>query len=87
MKKKPARPAVKKRKLKVEWKNLPDHWGLATIGQDLVEADKTLRGKQRLNILVHEALHHLAPRWSEARVVAGAELLADMLWSQRYRMV
>lgn len=46
----------------------------------------TAQGEQdRLGTLVHELLHHICPRKSEAWVSRRAEVMARVLWRQGYR--
>ncbi len=51
----------------------------------LIEIDPKLKGRDRLTILCHEALHVGMPTASEAEVVRVAKILAAVLWADNYR--
>jgi hypothetical protein len=38
-----------------------------------------------LDSLIHEAIHLAYPNMSEKRVIKGANIISDILWSQKYR--
>jgi hypothetical protein len=62
-------------------------WGWAHIGENLIELDATMQGKQRLYVLIHEATHLLEPTWSETKVIKHSKKLTTLLWKQSYRKV
>jgi Zn-dependent peptidase ImmA (M78 family) len=49
--------------------------------------DARLRGRKRLEVLVHELLHALNPTQSEEHVTQQGKDLARVLWSLGYREV
>lgn len=51
----------------------------------LIEIDARLRGRERLTILCHEALHVAMPALSERQVIRMAKVLASVLWADNYR--
>lgn len=61
--------------------------GLAWKGSGLIELDPRLKGRQRLEVLVHESLHHLFIDASEETVDATGRKIAALLWAQGYRRV
>jgi len=62
-------------------------WGLAHIGDNLIELDARLKGKKHLEILVHEAVHLLLPEADEEEVVRVSVALTLLLWAEGYRRV
>lgn len=62
-------------------------WGLYWCGQNRIELEASLRGRRRLQVLLHEALHHILPNASENSVERKSQLLASLLWKQGYRRV
>ena len=48
--------------------------------------DPRTKGKARLEVLVHEYLHHLDPSATEATVTRNAKLLADFLHKNHVRI-
>jgi len=61
--------------------------GLAWQGTGLIELDPRLSPKKRLEVLLHEGLHHIFQNKSEAEINEAGELLAGLLWRQNYRRV
>lgn len=53
----------------------------------LIEIDHRLKGKDRLMILTHEAVHIAFPALGEKKVIRAAKVLASILWADRYRRV
>jgi len=53
----------------------------------LIELDHRLKGKNRLCILTHEALHCAFPSMGEKSVIRAAKLVSSILWSDNYRKV
>ena len=54
---------------------------------DLIEVDPSQNTRERLDTVVHEALHLLLPSESEVRIIGLANLLSDLLWRDRWRRV
>lgn len=50
-----------------------------------IQLDARLAGKHRLEITIHEYLHHVRPELAEECVSDTAQKLADFLWLQSYR--
>jgi hypothetical protein len=50
-----------------------------------IEIDPRLKGKRRLETLIHEMLHHRNPHWTEEKVEAEGEVLARFLWKHGVR--
>ena len=73
---------------KVRERKLGRHHAIGLCHPDgLIEIDERLRGKARLDILIHEYLHHIHPTATEAYVDHTASKLAEFLWSQRVRII
>lgn len=53
----------------------------------LIEIDERLRGKERLEILLHEIDHYLHPDKEEDQVASEAEKTASLLWGQNVRII
>jgi len=53
----------------------------------VIEIDARLKGKRRLEILIHEIDHYLHPEKTEDEVEEDAKNLAQLLWSERVRIV
>ncbi len=60
-------------------------YGYCYDNPPLIELDARLTGLKRLEITVHEYLHHVRPELAEEAVTETAAKLADFLWSQSYR--
>lgn len=50
-----------------------------------IEIDPRLKGKRRLETLIHEMIHHRHPHWTEEKVEAEGEVLARFLWKHGIR--
>lgn len=61
--------------------------GLCWQGEGLIEFDPRMKGRQTLDTLLHEMLHHYAPEWSEHKVSKTASQMTDALWKQRFRRI
>ena len=77
---------AKTRKLKVVYKDLRKFkvWGFATPG-GAIEIDRAAKGVKHLEIIIHEALHILAPDLSEDAVKDKAAIITRTLWGEGYR--
>ena len=62
-------------------------WGQYESGRAVLEIDPRMRSNKRLEIVLHEALHHQHPDMSETAVSKTARVLARVLWQDRYRRV
>ena len=61
-------------------------WGVAH-SDGLIEIDERLKGKKKLEIIIHEVMHLLNPTDEEDEVVRKSVLLTNTLWHERYRVV
>ena len=62
-------------------------YGQADTGTGIIEVDPRLKGRQALEILIHESYHILNPEASETKVSRDAKKLANILWKENYRKV
>jgi hypothetical protein len=62
-------------------------WGQAHCGENTIEIDPTLKGKHKLEIILHEALHIQNPAWDETDVIKKSKQMANLAWSERYRQI
>lgn len=62
-------------------------WGLAHMGDNLIEIDERLKGKKHLEITNHEAIHLLLPDATEEEVEEISISLTNLLWKQGYRRI
>lgn len=61
-------------------------WGFAH-SDGLIEIDERLKGKKKLEIIIHEVMHLLNPADDEDEVVRKSVLLTNTLWHEKYRVV
>ena len=61
--------------------------GLAHIDTGTIEIDERLKGRYRLLITIHEALHILYPKDSETAIIRKSKRLTKVLWEQGYRKI
>jgi len=54
-------------------------------GRDLIVVDPRQDSKERLDTLIHEALHHIRPDWSENYVARTSRKIARIIWRDRWR--
>lgn len=50
-----------------------------------IEIDPRIKGRRRLETLVHEFMHFRQPHWTEAHVSKEAEILSKFLWTHGVR--
>jgi len=62
-------------------------WGQAHIVDQTIEIDPRLKGKKKMEIILHEALHILNPEFSETKVIEQSKKLTALLWKEHYRQV
>lgn len=62
-------------------------WGIAHIGDMIIEIDRKLKGAAELEKLIHEAQHHINPEMSEEDVESWSIILTRMLWAEGYRKI
>lgn len=61
-------------------------WGFAH-SDGLIEIDERLKGKKKMEIIIHEVMHLLNPTDDEEEVVRKSVLLTNTLWHEKYRVV
>jgi len=61
--------------------------GLAWIDEDKIEIEKSLCGRERLLVLVHELVHLCDETISEKNVLKYDQLIGGTLWDLGYRLV
>jgi hypothetical protein len=62
-------------------------WGQAHIDSNTIEVDPRLKGRKKMEILIHEAIHLLNPEMSETKVLEQGRKIANLLWKQNFRQV
>lgn len=64
-------------------------FGLVEDGGEhhMLKIDPRLDSPQRLETVIHEALHHLNVEWSEEKVDRQAKQLKRILWGDNWRRV
>lgn len=62
-------------------------WGQAHTDSNTIEIDPRLKGRKKMEILIHEALHILNPDMSETKVLDQGRRIANLLWKQHFRQV
>lgn len=60
-------------------------WALCYYGKNLIEIEKTLKGKQRFVYYLHELLHWRYPNLTERQVSMGAREITEQLWKCGFR--
>ena len=50
-----------------------------------LEVDSRLKGKKKLEIIIHESLHYLFPDLNEKQITDKAVRLTKTLWHEGYR--
>jgi hypothetical protein len=53
----------------------------------LIEIDPRLKNKERMIILIHEAIHVAFPHMTERQVIRAGKLVGSVLWMENYRRV
>lgn len=61
--------------------------GLAWCEDGLIEIDSRLRGQEKLEIIIHEVLHVLQPKWAEDRVAGNAREISRILYENNLRFI
>lgn len=62
-------------------------WGQAFDDSNTIEIDPRLKGRKKMEILIHEAIHLLNPDMSESKVLEQGRKIANLLWKQHFRQV
>lgn len=58
-----------------------------SAGRDLIVVDPRQCSQERLDTLIHEALHHIRPDWKEAYVARTSRKISRIIWRDRWRRV
>lgn len=76
------------KRIKIKYKKLGKQkvWGLAH-SDGIVEIDERLKGRKKMEIIIHEVMHLLNPDDSEEEIVRKSVLLTNTLWHEKYRMI
>ena len=53
----------------------------------IIELSPDLHGRDRLTVLVHEAMHVAFPAMSERQVIRAGKVISAILWADNYRRV
>lgn len=61
--------------------------GLAYCEDRIIHIDSRLKGQHKLEILCHELLHCMQPKWAEDKVIGNARELSKHLWNQGLRFI
>lgn len=61
--------------------------GQALMESNTIEIDPRLKGRRKMEILIHEAIHLLNPEMSESKVLEQGRKIANLLWKQHFRQV
>jgi hypothetical protein len=80
-------PFIVSRRIKVIYKKLRNYWGWADHNKFAIEIHVGLKGKKKLEVLIHEATHLCSPEATEQEVVRISTLITRMLWKEGVRFV
>lgn len=67
------------------WQFLHTGPGEETVDKPTLEIDSRLKGRQRLETIIHEALHLACPWMMEYAVAKVARYIAMIVWHLEYR--
>lgn len=70
---------------KIIYRKLGKYRALGIFFKNEIHIDNRLKGKQMLEILIHESLHWTNPELSEDEVRMSSRKLTDILWKENYR--
>ena len=59
--------------------------GQHVFGTEVIEVDPRQTSRERMDTVVHEALHYARPEMDEQEVIRVAHIIAGALWRDRYR--
>lgn len=62
-------------------------WGQAHDDEQLIEIDPRLKGRKKMEVIIHEAVHLLNPEMSEEEVIRQSQKICLTLWKLHYRQV
>jgi hypothetical protein len=76
-------------KIRIKYRKLGKEkvWGLAHLGENLIEIDERLKGYRLLLYLLHEFMHIRHPEWSETKVRKESSKMAKFIWNQQFRKI
>lgn len=75
-----------RKRIKVKYSRLKAADGYS-YGTGTVTVDARLRGRQQLEIIIHEAFHEIFPDLTEQQVQRSSATLTRTLWHEGYRRV
>lgn len=79
------------RMTKVIYKKLRNFWGFAYTDKNRIELNEKLQqpkyAKKHLEILCHEKMHLLFPKYDEMEIVRLGKEFSHFLWKLGYRQV
>jgi hypothetical protein len=61
--------------------------GEAIIADRIIVVDPRQSAKERMDTLVHEALHIIFPMLGEHKVILASRQISRVLWKQSYRRI
>jgi hypothetical protein len=56
--------------------------GLAYKEDRIIHIDSRLKGKEWLEVLIHEVLHCQNPTWSEIKIIGHSKEMSDIIWEE-----
>ena len=77
------------KRIKVKYKKLGKYkaWGMANFENDTIEVDINLKGKKKMEIIIHEVLHCLFKDMEEEEVIQKSVILTHTLWHENFREI
>lgn len=55
------------------------------VAHPIIEVDPRTKNRRRLEILIHESLHHVFPALPENEILAAGRYVSKVLWHMQYR--
>ena len=59
--------------------------GIAWHDGQIIEIDDRQHQKERIDTIIHEALHLICPDWTERKVASAAKKVTVLLWRDGFR--
>jgi hypothetical protein len=59
--------------------------GQSKVAHPIVEVDPRTKNKKRMEIFIHESLHHVFPALPEHEILSAGRYVARVLWHMQYR--
>jgi len=77
------------KRIKVKYQKLGKHkvWGLADFQDNTIIVDSNLKGKKKMEIIIHECLHCLFKDMEEEEIVEKSVILTQTLWYENFRSI